>query len=74
MSKEVYKHEMTTDDHIDLANMLNRFKGKALISGYPSRLYNRLYSDWKCVRKKIVNHASQQKSKKYQTECLWINY
>jgi DNA adenine methylase len=74
VSKEAYKHEMTTDDHIDLANLLNRFKGKALISGYPSRLYNRLYSDWRCVRKKIVNHASQQKSKKYQTECLWINY
>ena len=74
VSKEIYKHEMTTDDHIELANLLNGFKGKALISGYPSRLYNRLYSDWKCVRKKIVNHASQQKSKKYQTECLWINY
>jgi len=73
-SLSVYKHEMTADEHIDLANFLKSFKGKVIISGYPSPLYNRLYKPWKCIKKKIANHASQQKTKEQKTECLWINY
>jgi len=69
-----YEFEMSTDDHIALAEALNQFKGKVLISGYPSALYKRLYADWKCVRKKVANHASQQRKKEHKTECLWMNY
>lgn len=74
VSKNSYEYEMTTDDHIDLANVLNKFKGKVIISGYSSQLYRRLYEGWKCYKKKIVNHASQKKKKPMKTECLWINY
>jgi len=63
VSKDVYDIEMDTDDHIELAAALKQFKGKVVLSGYPSTLYKRLYKDWKCVKKKIVNHASQQKKK-----------
>lgn len=66
--------EMSTDDHIALSQALLAFKGKVIISGYPSTLYNRIYGDWRCVKKKIANHSSQQKTKKYKTECLWMNY
>ena len=71
---EAYKHEMTIDDHIELAEVLNSFKGKVLISGYPSRLYNKLYKNWKCSSKKIPNHASQQKIKPIKIELLWTNF
>lgn len=74
ISKQTYDNEMTTDDHIALAEALKAFKGKALISGYSSILYKRLYADWRCVKKKIANHSSQQKTKQYKTECLWMNY
>lgn len=73
-AKIVYSSEMTTDDHIELGRLLNQFQGKALISGYPSPLYNRLYSNWNCVKKKIANHSSQQKTKEKKTECLWKNF
>jgi DNA adenine methylase len=73
-SKDAYEFEVTTDDHIALAEKLNQFKGKVAISGYPSALYNRLFKDWRCVRKRIANHASQSSTKKKKTECLWMNY
>jgi DNA adenine methylase len=73
-SKEVYEMEMTTDDHIDLANALLNFKGKAILSGYPSTLYKRLYKDWRCVKKKVANNSSQQKTKSIKVEMLWMNY
>jgi DNA adenine methylase len=73
-SPEVYDFEMSIEKHMELADILNTFKGKVLISGYPSRLYNRLYKDWKCETKKIANHSSQQKIKSTKTELLWKNF
>jgi site-specific DNA-adenine methylase len=65
---------MAIDDHIELAEVLNSFKGKVLISGYPSRLYNKLYKTWTCEKRKMPNHASQQKVKPIKVELLWKNF
>lgn len=73
-AKEVYEYEMSTDDHIELATVLNDFKGKVILSGYPSTLYKRLYTGWKCIKKNIPNHASQAKTKSVKIECLWMNF
>jgi DNA adenine methylase len=73
-ANDLYSHEMNIDGHIELSEILNRFKGKALISGYPSRLYNKLYKNWKCEKKSIANHSSQQKIKPVKLELLWRNF
>jgi DNA adenine methylase len=68
------EYEMTAEEHDTLAQMLLKFRGKVIISGYPSVLYKRLYKDWRCVKKNIANHASQAKVKEDRTEVLWMNY
>lgn len=76
-SKDSYEHELSTEDHVKLADTLNSCRGKVIISGYPSTLYSRLYHadlGWKCVKKSIANHASQSKTKTRKTECLWKNF
>jgi DNA adenine methylase len=73
-SPNAYDYEMLIDDHIELAEVLNNFKGKVLISGYPSRLYNKLYKNWNCEKRKMPNHASQQKIKPIKMELLWKNF
>ena len=87
VSNDAYEYDMTTDDHIKLADKLNNFKGKVILSGYPSKLYKRLYCTektivkdkpqkpkWRIERKMIVNNASQVKSKDYKIEMLWLNF
>lgn len=75
VSKTAYgKDEMTEDDHIELAGVLNSFQGQVLLSGYPSTLYARLFRHWNMVTKSIANHASQKKVKERKTEALWKNY
>ncbi len=74
VSKNAYDFEMTEADHIELAKVLNRFRGKAIISGYSSDLYDELYKDWRMESKKIANHASQSKTKKIKTEQIWCNF
>ncbi|RMH10773.1 MAG: DNA adenine methylase [Gammaproteobacteria bacterium] len=45
-SKAAYRYEMDEDQHRELAMVLREIKGMALISGYPSALYDELYGDW----------------------------
>lgn len=73
-ASDIYAYEMSTEDHIKLATILNTFNGKVVLSGYPSKLYQRLYEGWKCVRKKMPNHSSQAKKKTRRVEAIWLNY
>lgn len=63
-----YRHEMTDDDHRELAEHLHSIKGIAVVSGYPSVLYDTLYAGWKTVFKDT--HADKALDR---TECLWLN-
>lgn len=63
-----YKHEMSDDDHRELAKVLNKCYGMVIISGYASDLYNEMYSGWYRVEQVSVADKGRKK-----TEVLWIN-
>ncbi|MHB1459284.1 MAG: DNA adenine methylase, partial [Armatimonadota bacterium] len=79
-----YKHEMTSDDHHELIDLLKNIKGKVMLSGYPSDLYNSLgwnKQEWAVTCKAagrtkasglqgVGNVSALQK----RTECVWTNY
>ena len=73
-SKNIYSNEMTDEDHRILGERLLKFKGKVLLSGYPSALYDEIFVGWHTAEKVIANHASQQKIKNKKIERLWHNY
>lgn len=66
-----YGHEMTNWDHIQLGEMLRSIKGRAVISGYQTRLYDELYKGWNRIDapQKLCNS-----SKGFRQECLWVNF
>lgn len=66
-----YSHEMTDEDHIELARCLRRIEGRAVLSGYQSALYEELFGDWYSVEatEKLCNS-----SKGKRTESLWMNF
>ncbi len=43
-SSVLYANEMSEDEHIELAKILNAMKGMVVLSGYASELYKELYS------------------------------
>lgn len=73
-SREVYGYEMTEDEHRELADCLHSCKGRVVLSGYPSPLYEELYSDWWQLEIDIANHAAGGKKKSREVECVWFNY
>lgn len=73
-SKNIYDYEMNDDQHKKLCEVLVGFKGKVIISGYDSEMYNTYFAEWTKVTRQIVNHSSQAKNKEYKTEILWKNF
>jgi DNA adenine methylase len=67
-----YVHEMTADDHRQLAWILKSTKGKVMVSGYPSSLYDELYGSWRTAEKKTT--ANGQRGSVPRTEKLWMNF
>ena len=71
---DLYENEMTVEDHINMLHLAKNARGKVIISGYASPLYNRNLEGWKCRKKNVANHSSQSKTKKRRVECIWINF
>lgn len=73
-SRSIYGYEMSKDEHVQLATKLNDCKGKVVVSGYPSSLYQKLFSGWRTAAFDIANHAAGGKSKARKQEVLWLNW
>lgn len=71
-----YEHEMTEEQHKALLTTLCCIKGKFLLSGYRSDLYDMYAEDqlWRRHEFDLPNNAAGGKSKKRKTECVWTNY
>lgn len=79
-----YKHEMTEEDHHELVDALKTIKGRVMLSGYPSDLYDSLgwnRQEWKTVcnaagrtRVSGLQGTGAVLEKQRRTECAWTNY
>jgi len=65
---KAYRHEMTNDDHLELADMLHRINGMAVISGYQCQLYDDLYHDWD-----HLEHTAMTDGAHERVETLWLS-
>jgi len=63
-----YRHEMTEEDHRELASALHEIQGMAIISGYPCDLYDtELYPDWRRIECRVGAFKGAR------TEVLWLS-
>ena len=77
--RDIYRHEMSDEDHTTLSQHLHTFKGLVAVSGYRNALYDRLYSDWDRID--MPTHAASaiksgfnNSENNERIECLWTNY
>jgi DNA adenine methylase len=71
-----YECEMNEAEHALLLLTLTGVKGKFMISGYRSEMYDQ-WADtfgYRRVDIEIASHASSKEEKEIKTECLWLNY
>ncbi|HEV7522965.1 MAG TPA: DNA adenine methylase [Candidatus Angelobacter sp.] len=64
-----YLHEMTDDQHRELAQLLRSVLGMVVLSGYPCDLYDKeLYPDWRRFERQHLADGAKKR-----TEVLWLN-
>ena len=66
--RTAYTHEMSDDDHRELAEALHGCEGMVVISGYPSPLYDELYAGWD-----HTDHHAMTDGTHLRTERLWLS-
>lgn len=63
-----YLHEMTTDDHEQLAETMHNLSGMIVLSGYRCEMYDSLFSSWK-----RIDRTALADSRTSRTESIWLN-
>ncbi len=66
-----YEYEMSDYDHIELSEVLSSIRGRAVLSGYRTPLYDRLYRGWRRVDAEERNANSVQQPRQ---ESIWVNF
>lgn len=66
-----YAHEMTDEQHRELAEVLRHVRGKVALSSYRCALNDELYRDWHIIEgpEKLVHSV-----KEFRQEVLYVNY
>jgi DNA adenine methylase len=65
---------MTEDQHRQLLTVLLGCKGKVMLSGYPSALYDSKLAGWARNAFDLPNNAAGGGAKRRMTEVLWCNF
>jgi DNA adenine methylase len=74
-AKSAYgRFEMSEADHRELLRVLLGVKGKVMLSGYPSPLYDTALAGWTRHTFDMPNHAAGGETKGRETEVLWCNF
>ena len=63
-----YRHELSNEDHRELAELLHRVKGAVILSGYHCELYDELYGKWERIEKT----GPFSDGARERTEVLWM--
>ena len=64
-----YAHEMTDDQHRELLCFLRGLRGKVMLSGYPSPIYDEALAGWRRVERKALADGARKR-----VEVLWTNW
>lgn len=71
---EYGEQEMSVEQHERLLELLLQVKGKVILSGYPSPLYDGKLENWSTVDFDLPNNSASGSSKQRMTERLWCNF
>lgn len=72
-SQQIYKHEMTNDQHIEMIDRLRSLKGAAILSGYDNDVYQGRMDGWGRIEIPSKARSSTAGSVPDRMEILWLN-
>lgn len=71
---DAYAFEMKEDEHRALLAALKECRGKVMLSGYASELYDSMLEGWNRHTFDLPNNAAGGDTKRRMTEVVWCNF
>jgi DNA adenine methylase len=72
--RDTYQHEMSEEEHQNLLTTLLAVKGKVILSGYHSTLYDTSLRKWNFHDFELPNNAASGGKKRRMIEAVWCNF
>lgn len=69
-----YAHEMSDEGHHNLLCLIRQCKGKVMLSGYRSEMYDTMLAKWTRHDFDLPNNSAGGEEKRRMTESLWCNF
>lgn len=71
-----YAHDLTEQDHLDLLAILEKLKGRFILSGYPSEMYDEwaARNGFQAISIEVPKDMSTAKEKPRGIETIWRNF
>jgi DNA adenine methylase len=73
-SPDAYAHEMTAEQHAEFLATVKQCRGKVMISGYASGMYDKELAGWTRHEFDLPNNAARGTDKRRMIEVLWSNF
>ena len=73
-ARDVYRFEMNKAEHRDLLELSGTVRGRVMLSGYRSSMYDEMLVDWTRHDFEMPNNAAGGGTKRRMNECLWCNW
>jgi len=70
-NNDVYRYEMTLEQHADLLQCLNQVTGMVILCGYPNDMYDQHLPGWETATRKSA--ISGNRGGRYRIEKIWMN-
>lgn len=67
-SRRRYRFDYREEDHVELLGILKQVPCRAIVSGYPSGLYDAILKEWQSVELQVMNQGG------VRTEKIWFNF
>ena len=74
MDRQLYRCDMTDEQHEKLLQALLKVKGKVMLCGYKSHCYSKYLKGWKRIEFPTTASMSPKSKKPQRTEVIWMNY
>lgn len=74
VAKKVFQYEMAREEHKELLERILSLRGKVMLSGYRSELYDHRLASWARHEFTLPNNAAGGETKRRMTECVWCNF
>lgn len=73
VARNMYKHEMTYVQHVELMDTIANHRSHIFLSGYHHKLYDERLANWTCKEYDVSVNIPIKGQQSRRTECLWMN-